>query len=419
MSLASQSCTAFTKACYHVVQNNCNKKPDDMTLLHRRFGHPSFIILMYLLKSCPKLKVSQNSSAHSLCEAYQLGKVHKQHFSTTETKTKSVLELIHTDLWGPSPTVSRNGYKYYISFINDYNRYTLIYPLKLKSEAFEVSSCLNFKWKINSILKLRCCNLIGGRGGEYRVFTDFLNQNEIHFRHSCPYTHQQNSLVERKHRRIVELGLTLLAQANLPFKFWWDAVHTTVYHINKLPTPILNFPSPYEKLFNHKPDYSFLKCFGCLCYPYLRDFNKHKFDFQTSKCIFIGYSPSHKNYKCLTSSGQVHILRHVTFDETVFPYSTDNVFNLSQCNKNSETPVSVSHFSPQQVYHLSNYPYLIAALKISTQQAQQDINKHLLYLYIQIFHINKSKVIMLYQNHHHSLYLYKIQSQFKHNLKIK
>ena len=185
------------------------------------------------------------------------------------------------------------------------------------------------------------------------MFNDFLNQNRILFRHSYPYTHHQNGLVERKHRHIVGLGLTLLAQANLPFKFWWDAVHTTIYHINRLPTLILNLISPYEKLFAHKPDYTFLKCFGCLCYPYLRDFNKHKFDFYTSKCIFIGYSPSHKGYKCLTISGKIHILRHVIFDETVFPYSTDNSFNLSQPNKDSETPVSVSNFSPQQVYHLS------------------------------------------------------------------
>ena len=256
-----------------------------------------------------------------------------------------MLELIHTDLWGPSPTISRNGYKYYISFIDDYSRYTWIYPLKLKSEAFEVFKL--FKLQRENQFNTKVKMLQFDWGGEYRVFTDFLNQNEIHFRHSFPYTYHQNGLVEKKHRHIVDLGLTLLAQANLPFKFWWDVVHTTVYHINRLPTRILNFSSPYEKLFNHTPNYFFLKCFGCLYYPYLRDFNKYKFDFHTSKCIFIGYNPSHKGGKCVTSSGQVHILRHVTFDETIFPYLTDIVFNLSQSNKHPETPVSVSHFSPQ------------------------------------------------------------------------
>ena len=188
-------------------------------------------------------------------------------------------------------------------------------------------------------------------GGEYRVFIDFYNQNGIIFRHSCPYTHHQNGLVERKHRHIVELGMTLLAKANMPFRFWWDAIHTAVYQINRSPTPVLKFVSPYEKLFKHKPDYSFLKCFSYLCYPYLRDFNKHKFDFHTRKCIFIGYSPSHKGYKCLTSSGKVHILRHVIFYETIFPYLTNNTFSSSENTSSSEIPVS--SFTQQQIFHLS------------------------------------------------------------------
>ena len=169
-------------------------------------------------------------------------------------------------------------------------------------------------------------------GGEYRVFIDFLNQNGIIFRHSCPYTHHQNGSMERKHRHIVELGLTLLAQANLSFQYWWDAFHTAVFHINRLPTPVLKNQTPYEKLFKHKADYSFLKCFGCLCYPFLRDYNKHKFDFHSSKCIFIGYSPSHKGYKCLHPSDRVYIVKHVTFDETCFPSTLlDDKLNTSPC----------------------------------------------------------------------------------------
>ena len=70
-----------------------------------------------------------------LCEVCQLGKIHKLHFAITEIKTKSALELIHTDLWGPSLVISRKGFRYYISFVDDFTRYTWIYSLKLKSEA--------------------------------------------------------------------------------------------------------------------------------------------------------------------------------------------------------------------------------------------------------------------------------------------
>ena len=194
--------------------------------------------------------------------------------------------------------------------------------------------------------------------------------------------------MERKHRHIIELGLTLLAQANLPFQLWWEIVHTAVYHINMLPTLVLKFLSPYEKLFKHKPNYTFLKCFGCLCYPYLRDFNKHKFDFHTTKCIFIGYSPSYKGYKCLTSLGKVHILRHVIFDENTFPYLTNRAFYPSE---NSSTPkISVSNFSQQQIYHLSTLSLTTATWEIFNQQVQKAMNKFLIFLHIQTICINMS-----------------------------
>ena len=139
VSSVHQNCNAFTTTCNNSFSNDCNKKPDDMTLLHRRFGHPNSTILMHLLKSYEKLKVSSkalSSSAYSIYDACQLGKIHKQHFPTTETKSTEVLELIYIDIWGPSPIVSRNGYKYYISFVDDYSSYTWVYPLKLKSDAF-------------------------------------------------------------------------------------------------------------------------------------------------------------------------------------------------------------------------------------------------------------------------------------------
>ena len=155
-------------------------------------------------------------------------------------------------------------------------------------------------------------------------------------------------MVERKYRHTVELGLTLLAQAKLPFKFWWDSFHTAVYHINRLPSTALKLITPYEKIFNHKLDYSMLKCFGCTCYPYLRDYNEHKFNYHSSKCIFIGYSPSHKGYKCMHPSGQIYIVRHVVFYESTFPYSTDSVFHSTGSSSHSS-----QSFTPQQVYHLS------------------------------------------------------------------
>lgn len=80
----------------------------------------------------------------------------------------------------------------------------------------------------------------------------------------------------------------------------------------------------YECLFHLKLYYPFLKNFGCACFHLLRDYNTNTFYFHTSKCMLLRYSPLHKYYKCLHSSGKIYIASHVLFDETSVPYSTDS-----------------------------------------------------------------------------------------------
>ena len=86
------------------------------------------------------------------------------------------------------------------------------------------------------------------------------------------------------------------------------------------PLSSLQSSSPFESLFRKKPDYLAFKVFGCACYPFLHPYNKLKFQFHSSKCIFLGYSPHHKGYRCLDSSGRVYISKDVTFHETKFPF---------------------------------------------------------------------------------------------------
>ena len=145
--------------------------------------------------------------------------------------------------------------------------------------------------------KIKC--LQTGWGGEFRPFLPILSKLGILFRHPCPHVHQQHGRAERKHQHIVELGLTLLAQAQLPFRFWFDAIVSVVFLINRLPTSTLHNKSLFECLFHKALDYTSLKMFGCTYYPFLRPYNNYKLQFRTSKCLFLGYSPAHKGYRCL------------------------------------------------------------------------------------------------------------------------
>jgi 2-polyprenyl-3-methyl-5-hydroxy-6-metoxy-1,4-benzoquinol methylase len=76
--------------------------------------------------------------------------------------------------------------------------------------------------------------------------------------------HPRMAFAERKLRHILETGLTLLAHSHLSNKYWIDAFLTAVYIINRLPTPTLQYKSPYLKLYKHEPDYQNLRVFGCL-----------------------------------------------------------------------------------------------------------------------------------------------------------
>ena len=83
-------------------------------------------------------------------------------------------------------------------------------------------------------------------GGEFKNITlsSFFTKIGIQHRFSCPYTHEQNGLVERRNRHVVETGLSLLAHSSVPKRFWHFAFDTTVYLINQTPLLLELSPTP-------------------------------------------------------------------------------------------------------------------------------------------------------------------------------
>ena len=107
----------------------------------------------------------------------------------------------------------------------------------------------------------------------------------------------------------------------MPLKFWNEAFLTATHLINILPSRVINYQTPTERLWQTKPNYASLRVFGCACWPNLRPYNTRKLSFRSKQCVFIGYSPQHKGFKCLdVQTGRVYISRDVVFDETVFPF---------------------------------------------------------------------------------------------------
>lgn len=89
------------------------------------------------------------------------------------------LQLIHMDLWGPSPTPSLNGYRYYIHLIDECTKFTWIYMLRNRSEVFK--TFCHFKTYVELQLDFKIKNIQSDWGGEYQAFTHYLQDNGIHY----------------------------------------------------------------------------------------------------------------------------------------------------------------------------------------------------------------------------------------------
>ncbi|GKA71922.1 ribonuclease H-like domain-containing protein [Tanacetum coccineum] len=160
-------------------------------------------------------------------------------------------------------------------------------------------------------------------GGEFdnRNLHKLFAENGIQFRFSCPKTSQQNGKSERMVRTINNLIRTLLFQANLPPTFWVEALNMATHLLNILPSTTITNEIPYTRLFGKQPDYSLLRTFGCLCYPHL--YPNHKLEPRATPSILLGHASNHRGYRCLDlHTNKIIISRHVTFDETVFPYGS-------------------------------------------------------------------------------------------------
>ena len=117
---------------------------------------------------------------------------------------------------------------------------------------------------------------------------------------SCPHTPQQNGLAERKHRHLMETTRTLLTTMHVPRSFWAEALSTSAYLINRLPTAVLRGDSPIYRLTGQSLDYSRLRVFGCTCYVLLPSTSRSKLDSRASRCLFLGYDQEQKGIVAMT-----------------------------------------------------------------------------------------------------------------------
>ena len=259
----------------------------------------------------------------------------KKPFKSVE-RNLDLLELVHTDICELNGILTRGGNRYFITFIDDSSRFTYVYLLKHKDDAFNVFKV--YKAEVENQLGKKIKIIRSDRGGEYfsNEFIVFCEDHGIIHECSAPRTPEQNGLVERKNWTFLEMINAMLLNAELPFNLWGEALLAACHILNRIPLK-KNKISPYELWKGRKPNIGYFKVWGCLAY--CKNNNpRTKMGPRGIKCAFVGYATNSKAYRLLNlESNMIIESRDVEFFENLLTFG--NNFQ-SPLNKESQVDTS-------------------------------------------------------------------------------
>ncbi|GJW35388.1 retrovirus-related pol polyprotein from transposon TNT 1-94 [Tanacetum coccineum] len=287
-------------------------------LWHRRLNHLNFgtindLARKDLVRGLPRLKFEKDH----LCSACQLGKSKKHtHKPKTENTNLEVLNTLHMDLCGPMRVQTINGKKYILVIVDDYSRFTWVKFLRSKDETPTV--VIKFLKQIQVGLNKTVRFIRTDNGTEFvnKTLYDYYESVGIFHQKTVPRTPQQNGVVERQNRTLVEAARTMLIFSKAPMFLWAEAVATACYTQNRSLIHTRHDKTPYELVHNKKPDLTFFRVFGALCYPTNDSEDLGKLQPTADIGIFVGYAPSRKGYRIYNKrTRQIMETIHVQFDE--------------------------------------------------------------------------------------------------------
>ena len=188
--------------------------------------------------------------------------------------------------------------------------------LKEKSDVFERFK--KFKSLVEKDVNKEIVTLRTDRGGEFtsKDFQDYCEEKGIRRHLTSPYTPQQNGVVERRNRTLMEMTRSILKAMSVPNYMWGEAVRNATYLINRVPTRALKNQTPYECLRNRKPSIGHLRIFGCIAHAKIDSGKLRKLDDRSIKLVHLGIEPGTKAYRLYNpTSKRIVISRDVIFNE--------------------------------------------------------------------------------------------------------
>lgn len=306
----------------------CVASTDDIALWHERFGHLNkrTILDMFVKKAvigCDALPRprSRDNRSRIDCEACCLGKQARRAFTnSTRERATAVGQRVHVDMCGPMGTATLEGSRYFVLAKDEYSTYRLAYFTKTKDQFHD---CVRkVIAQIEGDTGKRVSKLISDRGSELmsRKTQDYLVEMKIAHETSAPFTPEQNGLIERDNRTVVEMARSMLFHRKLSEVLWGEAVNTAVYLLNRSSSKLTGASTPYERYYGSRPRISHLRVFGS--FAMLKEQHKKRSGYQgkleprARSVILVGYDRDYTYRVFDPVTKQVIISRDVSIDET-------------------------------------------------------------------------------------------------------
>jgi transposase InsO family protein len=288
-------------------------------LWHHRLAHVGMKNLHKILKGKHILGLTnvhfEKDSIYSACQAGKQVGVYHPHKNIITTERP--LELLHMDLFGSIAYISIGRSKYCFVIVDDYSRFTWVFFLQEKSQTQEILK--KFLRRAQNEFGLRIKKIRSDNGTEFKnsQIEGFLEEEGIKHKFSSPYTPQQNGVVERKNRTLLDMARTMIDEYKTSDRFWVQAINTACYSINRLYLHRILKKTSYELLTSKKPNVSYFRVFGSNCFILIKSGRNSKFAPKAVEGFLLVYDSNTRAYRVFNKSTRLFEISYdIVFDET-------------------------------------------------------------------------------------------------------
>ncbi|CAI7747659.1 unnamed protein product [Closterium sp. NIES-54] len=273
VAASSQVFTAASRSGPESAPCSCRLLSHQTLLWHHRLGHPSL----------PRLR--------GMASRVLRAAPHSSEFPPTEAP----LQTLHMDVWGPARVRGQGHEHYFLLVVDDYSRYTTVFPLRSKGDVTEVL----IDWIRAARLQLRerfdsdfpVLRLHSDRGGEFSSarLGAFCRAQGIRQTFTLPASPQQNGIVERRIGMVMDVARTSMIHAAAPHFLWPFAVQYAAHQLNLQPWVSLPETSPTLRWTGKVGDASAFWVWGSRAL--VRDLSADKLSPRAVPCVFLGFPP--------------------------------------------------------------------------------------------------------------------------------